>query len=102
MLKGVTACLAAHGALTPPRRRTLGMQFLNHAFRSRQSFRRMLLIWRAGRHAKAVSFFEFWTVLFCELLVRGARRVSQRCECVLYPDLLKSPQYGQHRRPFTR
>jgi len=99
MLKGVTACLAAHGALTPPRRRTLGMQFLNHAFRSRQSFRRMLLIWRAGRHAKAVSFLEFWAVLFCELMVRTARRMSRRCECLLYPDLLKAPQYGLHRVP---
>ena len=101
LLKAVTAGLAAHGVLTPRRRRALGMQFFNHAFRSRQSFRRMLLIWRTGRRAKAVSLFEFWAVLFCELLMRTARRLSRGCEGWLYPDLLKAPQYGRHRSPPT-
>jgi glycosyltransferase involved in cell wall biosynthesis len=99
LIRKIVADLGSNGALTPRRRRTLGMQFFNHAFRSRQSFRRMLLIWRTGRRAKAVSFLEFWAVLFCELVVRTARRMSRRCECLLYPDLLKAPQYGLHRLP---
>ena len=99
LIKKITAGLAAHGVLTPRRRRTLSMQFFNHAFRSRQVFHRMLLIWRVGRRAKAVSFFEFWAVLICELLARTAHRMSQRCEQLLYPDLLAPPQYGLHKRP---
>jgi GT2 family glycosyltransferase len=99
LIRKVAAGLASHGALTPRRRRTLGMQFFSHAFRSRQGFRRMLLIWRTGRRAKAVRFLEFWTVLFCELLDRTSRHISHRCEQLLYPDLLKAPQYGLHRLP---
>jgi hypothetical protein len=99
LIKGVTASLVSHGALTAHRRNTLGLQFFNHAFRSRQGFRQMLLIWRIGRNVKAVSLFEFWAVLFCELLARTARRFGRWGECRLYPDLLNPPQYGRHRMP---